>query len=60
MHIYSQRSIDSLQAMEMKGNFHPHLQKKWVVREYNFCDLEYYLSPYSVYKVNIFIEGLMG
>ena len=25
MHIYSLRSINSLQAMEMHGNFHPHI-----------------------------------
>ena len=57
MHIYSQRSINSLQTMEMEGNFHPHLQQRWVVREYNSYDLECYLSIYSVYKVNIFMGG---
>ena len=50
MHIYSPRSNNSLQAMEMHQNFHPHLQKKWVVRKYNSCGSEYYLCSY---KVNI-------
>ena len=59
MHIYSQRSNNSLQVMEMHGNFHPHLEQKWVVREYYSHGLEYYLSPYSAYKVNIFIGDEM-
>ena len=54
MHIYSQRLNNSLQAMEMHENFYPHLQHKWVVREYNSCGLEYHLCSY---KVNIFIGG---
>ena len=41
--------------MEMHGKFHPHLLWEWVVREYSSCGLEYYLSPYSSYKVNIFM-----
>ena len=57
MLLYSQRSNNSLEAMEMHGNFHPHLQQKWVLREYCSHGLEYYLSPYSIYKVNIFIGG---
>ena len=57
MLLYSQRLNNSLQAMEMHGNFHPPLQQKWVVREYYSHVLEYYLSPYSACKVNIFIEG---
>ena len=60
MLLYSQRSNNSPQAMEMHGNFHPHLQWKWVVREYYSHGLEYCLSPYSAYKVNIFIGGYMG
>ena len=48
MHIYSPRSNTSLQAMEMRENFHPHFQKQWVVREYNSCGLEYYLYSYKV------------
>ena len=56
MHIYSQRSNNSLQAMEIHGIFHPHLQQMWVGREcYSHCS-EYYLSPY---KVNI-LMGLDG
>ena len=42
MHIYSPRSNNSLQNMEMHGNFQPHFQQKWVVTEYNSCGLEYY------------------
>ena len=55
MLLYSQRSNNSLQAMEMHGNFQPHLLQKQVMREYFLHGLEYYLSPYSAYKVNIFI-----
>ena len=46
-HTYSQRSNNSLQAMEMHGNFHPHLQQKGVVREYYSHGLEYYLYSYK-------------
>ena len=60
MLLYSQTSNNSLQALEMQGNFHPHLQQKWVVREYYSHGLEYYLSPYSPYKVNIFMGGFNG
>ena len=55
MHIHSQRSNNSLQTMEVNGNFQPHFLQKWVVGEYHSCGLEDYLSPY---KVNIFIGGL--
>ena len=48
MHIYSQRSNNSLQAMEMHGNFYPHFQWMWVVREYNSCGLQYYLYSYKM------------
>ena len=41
--------------MEMHGIFHPHLQEKWVVREYNSCGLDYNLSPFGSYEVNIFM-----
>ena len=47
MHIYLQRSNNSLQAMEMYGNFYPHLEQKWVVKEYYFHSLEYYLYSYK-------------
>ena len=47
MHIYSQRSNISLQAMELHGHFHPHLQQKCVVREYYSHGLEYYLYSYK-------------
>ena len=33
--------------MEMHGNFDPHLQQKWVVREYYSHGLEYYLYSYK-------------
>ena len=33
--------------MEMYGNFYPHLEQKWVVREYYFHSLEYYLYSYK-------------
>ena len=33
--------------MELHGNFQPHLQQKWLVREYNSCGLEYILGPYK-------------
>ena len=48
MPLYSPRSNNSLQAMEMHGNVHPHSQQKWVVREYNSYGLEYYLCSYIV------------
>ena len=48
MHIYSQRSNNSLQAMEIHGNFHPCFQWKWVVMEYKSCGLEYYLCSCKV------------
>ena len=47
MHIYSPRTKFNLQAMEPHGNFQPHLQQKWLVREYNSCGLEYFLDPYK-------------
>ena len=50
MHIYSLRSINSLKAMEMHGNFHPHSPQGWVVREYNSHGLEYFLGPNKVNK----------
>ena len=54
MHIYSLRSINSLQANEMHRNFHPHLLQKLVVREYNSHGLEYFLVPN---KVNKYFQG---
>ena len=50
MPIYSLRSINSLQAMEMHGIFIPHLPQEWVVREYNSHGLEYFLGPNEVNK----------
>ena len=47
MHIYSPRIKISLQAIESHGNFQPHIQQKWLLREYNSCDLEYFLGPYK-------------
>ena len=47
MHISSLRIENSSQAMELHGNFQPHLQQKWLVREYIFCGLEYFLGPYK-------------
>ena len=50
MHIYSLRSINSLQAMEMNRKFHPHSLQEWVVREYNSHGLEYFWGPNKVNK----------
>ena len=47
MHVYSPRIKISLQAMESNGNFQPHLQQKWLEREYNSHGLEYFLGPYK-------------
>ena len=47
MYIYSPRIKISLQAMELQGNFQPHLQQKWLMREYNSCGFEYFLGPYK-------------
>ena len=33
--------------MESHGNLQPHLQQKWLVREYNSCGLENFLGPYK-------------
>ena len=33
--------------MESIGIFQPHLQWKGLVREYNSCDLEYFLGQYK-------------
>ena len=56
MHIYSLKSIITLQAMEMHGNFHPHLQQEWVVREYNSHGMEYFLGLNEVNK-RVFSRG---
>ena len=47
MHIYSPRIQINVQVMESLGHFQSHLQQKWLVREYNFCGLEYFLGPYK-------------
>ena len=50
MHIYSLRSINNLQAMEMHENFHLNLPQKWMMREYSSHGLEYFLGPNKVNK----------
>ena len=47
MHIYSPRIKINLQVMESHGNFQPHLQQKWLVREFNSCGLEYFWAHIS-------------
>ena len=48
-HIFS-KTTNSLQTMEMHGNFHPPSPQKWLVREYNSHGLEYFLGPNEVHK----------
>ena len=56
MLIYSQRIQNSLKPLEIHGNFHPHFQQKWLVREYYSCGLEYYCVHISEH----FHGGLNG